>query len=136
MRLGRLADAVRIYRLLVLHSGSTWMNVGLPVIYRTNFSTALLLAGLIPGAVSALNEIDQEDHPAVIRLRHAIGNWELSLSVWQRLNWKLGLAPDIPVELPFAPGDFVDPRAAPGNDAAPQRVRFIRSCQSPGDLIA
>ncbi|MEQ9407099.1 MAG: tetratricopeptide repeat protein [Fuerstiella sp.] len=109
LRLGRAEDAVRTFRALVVPSGCTWMNKELPVHYRTNFSTALLLAGLPLGAKETLHEIPEKYHPSVLRLQAALASWVRGLSWWQRLNWKMGLAPDVPVRLDFLPGEFADP---------------------------
>lgn len=109
MRAGRFNEAVRVFRFLVLAPGCTWMKPDLPVIFRTNFSTALLLAGLSVGGRDTLAEITHNDHPSVIRLRQAICTWEKKLSWWQFFNWKFGIAPRVPISIDFVPGEFVDP---------------------------
>lgn len=109
MRLQRASDAVQVLRPLVLEPGSTWMKRDLPVIYRTNFATALLLGGHKLGGRDALIEIGERAHPSRVRLADALRLWERELSWWQRLLWKLGVEPDLPVTIDFLPGDFVDP---------------------------
>lgn len=125
MRLGKTDEAVRVFRSFVLQSGCVWVKSNLPVIYRTNYAASLLLAGLTGGAVSTLNEINQEDHPSVVRLRGAIREWEKYLSWWQWLNWKTGVVPEEPVVLTFPPGDFFDPLAMPP-DVNENGVPFAR----------
>ncbi len=111
MRLGRAEEAVRLFRSLVLTPNCTWMKADLPVIYRTNFSTALLLAGMPLGARETLAEIAEKSHPSVVRLQQALNSWEQQLGLWQRFCLKLGLAPEAAVAVTFLAGDFVD--AAP-----------------------
>ena len=113
MRVGRVEEAVRILRDLVLQPGCTWMIPNRPIVYKTNFATALLMSGRVSGCVEMLAEINREKHPSVIRLRMTIRRWERGLSFWQRLNWRLSQIDPAnrPVELDFAPGDFADPPA-------------------------
>ena len=56
MRAGRIPDAVRTLRSLVLAPNCTWMKPDLPVIYGTNFVTALLLAGQPGGGQDLLRK--------------------------------------------------------------------------------
>lgn len=109
LRLGRVDEALRLFRSLVLRSDCTWMKPELPVVYRTNLCTALLLSGHPVGASDLLAGMEEQEHPAVLRLRRSIQNWERSLSFWHRMQWKLGLEPGSPVPIDFSPGDFVEP---------------------------
>lgn len=118
MRLGRAADAVQLYRSFVLERSTSWMRAELPVIYRTNFVTALLLSQVPLGAQNTLHEIREIDHPSVVRLRETFDRWKRSLSLWQRLGWTIGLPPNVPIELDFTPGEFVDPPAAPARNSS------------------
>ncbi len=108
LRLGRIDEAIRVYRELVLKAGCTWMRPELPIEYKTNFATALLLGGHPTGALELLSELSAESNPTVQRLRAAMRRWEVSLSFWQRLNWWLGkIEPrncHIPIDFP--PGEF------------------------------
>lgn len=108
MRLGRAAEAVRLFRSLVLTPNCTWMKAELPVIYRTNFSTSLMLAGMPMGARETLAEISEKSHPSVVRLQQAWNHWEQQLGLWQRFCLKLGLAPETPIAITFPAGDFID----------------------------
>ena len=109
LRLNRTDDAVRTLRTLVLPANCTWMKPELPVVYRTNFITALLLARQPGGGEELIVQMPEQDHPSVIRLREAMQCWVHELSWWQWLNWKPGLIPDVPVSLNFVPGEFFDP---------------------------
>lgn len=108
LRRGHAAEAVRLYRDLVLAPGCTWMKPDLPTAFKLNYATALLLDGRPSGCLAMLSEINQSDHPTVIRLRTAIEAWERTLDWWPWLNWKLGrIDPyDKPVRIDFPPGEF------------------------------
>lgn len=108
IRLGRIEDAIRLFRELVLQGGCTWTRPDLPTVYKTNFATALLLGGHSDGCMDILRDLKDENHPSVLRLQAAVKQWTKTLSWWQRLNWWLGkIAPsNRPVTLDFPPGDF------------------------------
>lgn len=106
MRTGFTADAVRLYRQLVLSSNGVTLRPEAPTVFKSNFATALLLDGSVTGAKTVLQEAADESHPAVQRLRGAIARWRSGLSFWQRMQWRCGMDPGCPVELDFAPGDY------------------------------
>jgi hypothetical protein len=108
MRLGNAAEAVRIYRALVLQPGCTWERTDIPALYKRNFATALLLTGLPAGCVSVLHALCQPDHPRCRQLFAAIRNWERSLTFLQRWDWRLnGVAPKhCQIVIDFEPGEF------------------------------
>lgn len=118
LRMGRIEEALRVYRNFVLAPGCTWMRHDLPTVYKTNFATALLLAGHPNGCLELLAEIHDQSQPAVERLLAVIARWEAGLAFWQRLAWKLGrFEPDnCRVSLEFTPGEFdiaVTPESIP-----------------------
>lgn len=113
MRMGKFDDAVQLYRSLVLMPGCTWMMPDMPVIYRTNFATSLLITGRRAGCLSCLREMTERDHPSVVRLQTAISEWEQCLTWWPWMFWKIGLEPKLPVSLSFPPGDFFEPASPP-----------------------
>lgn len=108
MRTGRFAEAIRLYRDLVIHSGCTWMRHDVPLVYRTNYATALALGGIPSGCLAILAELKDEQNLTVTNLRAAIRAWESQLSFWQQLNWRLGrIEPvDRPVTVTFEAGEF------------------------------
>jgi hypothetical protein len=126
LRLHRIDDAVRTFRAFVLATGGTWCKPDLPIIYRTNFATALLLAGHPRGCLDILGDINQEQHPSMVRLQDALKVWQRGLSWWQWINWKTGIDPNSPVQLDFFPGEFFEaatgaattPLLPPTNDVA------------------
>lgn len=126
IRIGRYDDAIQMFRRLVLAPGCTWMKTDLPVIYRTNFCTALLLGGHPAGGYDCLCEIAERNHPSVTRLHAAVKQWERSLSWWPRLLWKLGVDPGASIEVEFTPGEFfepsLDPPAEPRKDGSRPRA--------------
>ena len=84
MRLGNVAEAVRIYRGLALQPGCIWERAGIPIVYKRNFATALLLAGLPSGCLSVLHALDEPEQPRTRELLTAIKTWERSLPFFQR----------------------------------------------------
>lgn len=113
LRIGRYDDAIQLFRRLVLAPGCTWMKTDLPVIYLTNFCTALLLGGHPAGSYDCLCEIAERNHPSVIRLLAALKQWERSLPWWPRMLWKLGVDPGASIEVEFTPGEFFEPSLEP-----------------------
>lgn len=106
LRIGRINEALNLYRSFVLPSGCTWMKPELPIEYRVNFCTSLLLTGHPIGCCDCLGEIENQQHPAVVRLRGVIVNWEGRMSWGQRMLWRIGVVPDLPIESDFVPGEF------------------------------
>jgi hypothetical protein len=108
MRLGRFAEAVEILRKLVLNHDCVWMRPDVPLVYKTNFATALLLGGHPAGCRSLLGELDDGTIPAVIKMREILSNWEKTMNFWQRLNWRwMGIEPENkPVLFDGVAGDF------------------------------
>ena len=117
LRLGRIDDALRLFRSLSIPNDCTWMKPELPVIYRTNFCTALLLAGHAGGARELLRSMIEQSHPSVLRLRQVLNEWQSTLSFWQKVQWKLGLELEVPVTVRFVPGEFAEPADAQPTDA-------------------
>jgi len=106
LRMGTPATAVEAFRGLVLASGGLILRSDVPTVFKTNYATALLLAGNLEGATDVLRELGEEGGVRVRKLERAIANWKLGLSVWQKLNWFMGATPAKPVELGFLPGDL------------------------------
>jgi hypothetical protein len=106
---------VRLFRTLVLAPGCTWPRPNLPNVYKTNFATALLLAGHPSGCVEILAEVRDERDAQVQRLRAAIRKWESELSFFQRLNWWVARVEPSgrPVPLEFEPGELLRPAEVP-----------------------
>lgn len=110
LRLGCYTEAIQWYRATLLRSGSITMRSDLPTYLKTNFATALLLAGQIEGCISALTEAQDDRNPVVVRLQSNLKKWAKQLTMGQWLSWKFGtLDPaHANVTLDFAPGVFED----------------------------
>lgn len=104
LRAGQADDAVKLYRQLVMSSAGLTLRPEAPVLFKLNFATALALNGQVAGAVSVLDEIADESHPGVQRLREAIAVWRSSLPWHRRLLWRCGLEPQQPFLLGFDAG--------------------------------
>lgn len=124
MRLGRVDEALRLFRSLVLNPGCTWMKPDLPIVYYTNFCTVLLMTRHPAGCLDSLLEIRQKDHPSVVQLQQTIDRWQRSLRGLAWLTWKLGAEPNVPIPLDFAPGEIWEPSVRPG--ATPSRDQTDR----------
>jgi hypothetical protein len=93
LRLGKAERAVDVFRGLVLVPGTICLRRDAAPEHKSNFAAALLAAGNVAGGLRALEEIGDEDRPAVRRLRDAVRRWREGLSFWQRLRWYLGSDP-------------------------------------------
>jgi hypothetical protein len=105
LRSGDAARAIEVLRTLVLASG-VCLRANVPVLFKTNYATALAAANRLSGCISILDEIHDEANPAVERLRVAIRRWEEGLSLWQRFRWAIGEPVGGQIILDFPPGDL------------------------------
>ncbi|MCA9062054.1 MAG: hypothetical protein KDA96_03320 [Planctomycetaceae bacterium] len=120
MRSGSVTAALEMLRGVVFRPGTLQQRDDIPVIYQTNFCTVLLLTGRPGGCREVLAEIRDQQHPSVLRLRETLRKWEKTLPFFQWLNWKMGVAPSVPVPVEFTPGEFIEPSSttAPDNESA------------------
>jgi hypothetical protein len=102
LRLGNARVAVDALRGLVL--SGLFLRDNVPAVFKTNFATALIADGNLSGGLRTLNEVQDEDHPAVREVRDAVRRWEGSMTFWQRLWCLLGGQPPRPFVLDFQPG--------------------------------
>jgi hypothetical protein len=105
MRLGNVKEAARVFQSLVGHLG-TLLKPEAPLVFKTNFATALLASNNMAGCLSVLHEIQQEDNLTVKRLREAIEQWKRSLTLWQKFKWYTGDIPTKPIALDFPLGEL------------------------------
>jgi hypothetical protein len=106
LRQGNARLAIEVFRGLVLGSGGLILREDVPVVFKTNFATALLAGGNLAGCLRILDEIHDEQDPAVRRIRAAVERWQDGLSFWEKVRWALGGDPPRPVVLAFPPGDL------------------------------
>ena len=105
LRLGNAKQASGVFQGLVVYSG-VLLKPDAPMVFKTNYAAALLASGNLMGCLSVLNEIHEEENPAVRQLRAAIQRWKQSLPWWQKLKWYLGDVPERPVILDFSLGEL------------------------------
>lgn len=106
MRLGRIDEATAVFRKLVASGAGFSIDTDTPTVFQTNYGMALLLGKHVDGCVGVLNQIKDQAHPAVIKIRGAIEEWKRTLgSVRRFLALLLGL-PDATVPTAFPPGDL------------------------------
>jgi hypothetical protein len=119
LRLGKVDEALRVLRALLFPRGSICIDEDAPVVFRTNFVTALLMAGNVVAGTDVLGAIHESKHPAVLKLHGAIRQWKKGLSPWERFLYYLGKCPDKAVTLGFPPGDLWSPAEGPERVRAP-----------------
>ena len=108
LRLGAAEEALKVLRPLALTSNNVILRTDVPLIFQSNFAAALLATGRVRGCLDTLREIDQDQHPAVQRLRDTVARWKSQLGFWQRLSWMLGGEIERPVAFVHPPGDLSD----------------------------
>jgi hypothetical protein len=105
---GEPAKAVDLLRHVVLHAGGVTFKEAVPLLHMTNYATALLLSGNVAGCEAVLDEIHDQQNPAVVRLREVIARWTHTLPWWQRIWFRLsGEAPNQPITLPCKPSELL-----------------------------
>jgi hypothetical protein len=107
MRKGLAAEAVRVYRTLVLDNTGLFMKENLPTVYKTNYALALMLSGLATGGLDILKELAGDNHESVRKLQTVADAWKAKLSFAQKIGLRLGLDPKRPVVLDFPPGELL-----------------------------
>jgi hypothetical protein len=105
-RLGETRRATDLFRRLAGGAGGITLRTDAPVVFKTNFATALLAGGQIAGCLSVLREVDDETNPTVQTLRSAIEQWKQGLSLWQKIKWSVGDIPEHPMTLASAQGEM------------------------------
>ncbi|MBN1346903.1 MAG: tetratricopeptide repeat protein [Phycisphaerae bacterium] len=114
MRLGQLDKALTLFQTLVFRNGGVVIPHDVPAVMKTNLATALLLTGNVGGCLEILAEVDDENHPAVVRLRSAIKKWKRTLTFVRRfLLYVLGSSQSGSVAIDFPPGDLMQVTARP-----------------------
>lgn len=111
LRAGDITKAVEVYRNLCVNQSGFCLKPDLPTVFKTNYATALLLAGNVSGCLSILQEIDDNQNAGVQRVRAAIQRWRRSLTWWERLWFNIsGEQPAKPVPADFQPGELLASR--------------------------
>ena len=105
LRLGQIEAAVQGLRMICVTPHLS-LRPEVPLEFKVNFATALLLNGTVEGCLATLKEIGQDEHPSVQRLRQAIraakGSWPLG----RRLLWQLGFGSAPRVHLDYPAGEL------------------------------
>ena len=106
MRMGETEKAVSVYRRLLLPDDGVVLRDDAPVLFKTNFATALLMENNLSGCIGILNDMKDEQAPSVKRLRNALTRWRKSVGWWRwLLVARFGMSPARPVPMDFAPGE-------------------------------
>ena len=105
LRLGRVREAVSILSEITFQ-GNICIPPETPVVFQTNFATAMLMANNKEAAISVVERLEDKQHPAVARIKNAIKTWEKGLNIFQRLLSRAGIYPRKEIPLDFVPGDI------------------------------
>lgn len=105
LRLGRIEDAISVLREIAFR-GHVCIPPDTPVVYQTNFATAMLMANNKEALINVIEHLDEEQHPAVARIKTAMRQWAKSLNPLQRVLSKAGIYPRKPIPIDFPPGDL------------------------------
>ncbi|MCE5277051.1 MAG: hypothetical protein ABFD92_08210 [Planctomycetaceae bacterium] len=105
LRIGRVEQALAIFRDLVYPRGAFSIPDGTPAEFQANYVSALLAAGNITIAKSLLGQIDQQGHPSIVKIKDAMARWRKSVGLVARAKLLLGGPLTKPV-LDYAPGDL------------------------------
>jgi len=104
LRLGKVREAISILNEITFQ-GNICIPPDTPVVFQTNFATAMLIADNKEAAISVVERLDDKQHPAVARIKTAIRHWEKGLNLFQRLLSKAGIYPRKGIPVDFIPGD-------------------------------
>ena len=105
LRLGKIHEAVTILSEITFQ-GNICIPPETPVVFQTNFATAMLMTNNKEAAISVVKHLDDKQHPSVARIKNAIKTWEKGLNVFQRLLCKAGIYPGKAIPVDFVPGDI------------------------------
>jgi len=105
LRLGKIHEAISILSEITFQ-GNICIPPDTPVVFQTNFATAMLMANNKEAAISVVEHLDDKQHPAVSRIRNAIKTWGKSLNLFQRLLLRVGIYPGKAIPVDFVPGDL------------------------------
>lgn len=106
LRMGQVPQATAILIELVFPRGSISPSPDAPVIFYTNYVTAMMMQGNLVAATGVLGQVPDGKHPAVLRLRETLRRWRRGLGLGWRVLCILGLYPERPVDLSSPPGDI------------------------------
>jgi hypothetical protein len=109
MRTDRVQDAISTLRRLTINSISLEFKPDIPLHFKTNFATALLLAGHVAGCQQMLHQISPPSE-RVKQLWQNMRRWEKSLSFWKWVDWRFFRIEHIRDQVPidFEPGDMTE----------------------------
>jgi len=77
-----------------------------PVVFQTNFATAMLMVNNKEAAITVVENLDERRHPAIAKVKNTIKTWQKSLNLFERVLCKLGIYPDKAIPVDFVPGDL------------------------------
>ena len=120
LRMGRIDEATRIFRGIVLQPGCTWNRFDCPALYKRNFAVSLLMGNHPAGCLDVLSELGSESSDVSQRIRASITRWQKQLNWFDRIYWYIGqVEPGTPVPIDFVPGEFewIESAGSPTADA-------------------
>lgn len=106
LRLGKVYEALTLFNEITLDSKTLQVRQDAPDIFKVNLATARLMAKNPAGCLEAMRTVRDKKTEYCGCLLRAIRRWSKSLPMLQRLAWRLGYLPKIPIRLDFVPGEF------------------------------
>jgi hypothetical protein len=105
MRLGKPEKASAVLMDMVYKKNSVIMKTSATDTTKLNLTTAMLMTGNIDGALTVLNAVEHNS-PMKDNLIKAIAAWKKQQSIGSQLLMLVGMYPNKPVNLDFAPGQI------------------------------
>jgi len=105
LRLGKIHEAMTILSEITF-GGNVCIPPETPIVFQTNFATAMLMTNNKEAAISVVEHLDDGLHPAVTKVKNAIKKWEKGLNIFQRVLCKAGIYPGKAIPVDFVPGDI------------------------------
>ena len=112
LRLNRPEEAVKVLRNILFPRGSINMDETLPLAFRLNFATGMMMTAHVAAAKELLTTVPREqESPMLLKLLEAVRQWKRRLPAGWKLLALMGIYPGKPVELDFPPGEMWLPDA-------------------------
>ena len=104
LRLGQAGQARSVFCDLVFPGNAYAVPESVPLEYRVNYATALLMERNVSVGIDTLRAIPDQGHPEVAALWKAVNQWRRQVGFLGRLGMLIGRCPSVAVPLGPCPG--------------------------------